>query len=131
MEQTKYSYWKKVDYGFEEAVKKVEETLKEEGFGVLADLDFQATLKTKLDVDFRPYRVLAACNPPNAYRALQAEDQIGLFLPCNVIIYLNSKNEVIVAAIDPVANMSLIENEEITLIANIIQNKLKSVIERV
>lgn len=130
MERTKYSFWKKVDYGFEETINKIQEELKKEGFGVLADLDFQATLKTKLNVDFRPYRVLAACNPPNAYKALQAEDQIGLFLPCNVIVYVNGNNEVIAAAIDPVSNMSIIDNEEIRKVAEVIQGKLKNVIEK-
>ncbi len=130
MERTKYSFWKKVDYDFEETINKIQEELKKEGFGVLADLDFQATLKTKLNVDFRPYRVLAACNPPNAYKALQAEDQIGLFLPCNVIVYVNSNNEVIAAAIDPVSNMSIIDNEEIRKVAEVIQGKLKNVIEK-
>ncbi len=130
MERTKYSFWKKVDYDFEETINKIQEELKKEGFGVLADLDFQATLKTKLNVDFRPYRVLAACNPPNAYKALQAEDQIGLFLPCNVIVYVNGNNEVIAAAIDPVSNMSIIDNEEIRKVAEVIQGKLKNVIEK-
>lgn len=130
MERTKYSFWKKVDYDFEETINKIQDELKKEGFGVLADLDFQATLKTKLNVDFRPYRVLAACNPPNAYKALQAEDQIGLFLPCNVIVYVNSNNEVIAAAIDPVSNMSIIDNEEIRKVAEVIQGKLKNVIEK-
>ncbi len=130
MERTKYSFWKKVDYDFEETINKIQDELKKEGFGVLADLDFQATLKTKLNVDFRPYRVLAACNPPNAYKALQAEDQIGLFLPCNVIVYVNGNNEVIAAAIDPVSNMSIIDNEEIRKVAEVIQGKLKNVIEK-
>lgn len=89
MQNTNYSISKVVDLSHDEAVKKVIEELKKEGFGVLSDLNFKEILKNKLDVDFKPYRVLAACNPPSAYKALQAEEQLGLFLPCNVIVYPN------------------------------------------
>ncbi len=128
MKKTNYAFWKVVDFKFEEAVEKTKEALKKEGFGVLADLDFKAVLKEKLDVDFKPYRVLAACNPPNAFKALQAEEQLGLLLPCNVIIYVNSNGETIVAAIDSVANMGTVNNDTVREVAETIQSKLKNVI---
>ncbi len=128
MEKTNYGFWKAVDFNFEEAIEKTKEALKKEGFGVLADLDFKAILKNKLDVDFKPYRVLAACNPPNAYKALQAEEQLGLLLPCNVIVYINDNSETIVAAIDSVANMDPVSNNTVREVAEIIQSKLKNVI---
>ncbi len=131
MKKTEYSFTKTVNYGFDETIERVKNELKKEGFGVLADLDFKSTLKEKLNVEFRPYRVLAACNPPNALRALKAEEQIGLFLPCNVIIYENESNDVIVAAIDPLTNMSIVKNNEVLEVAQIIQAKLKTVIEKV
>lgn len=128
MGKTNYGFWKAVDFEFEEAIEKTKEALTKEGFGVLADLDFKAILKNKLDVDFKPYRVLAACNPPNAYKALQAEEQLGLLLPCNVIVYVNDNNETIVAAVDPVANMDTVSNNTVREVAEIIQSKLKNVI---
>ncbi len=128
MKNTKYGFGKSVSYGFEEAIEKVTEELKKEGFGVLADLDFKAILKKKLDVDFKPYRVLAACNPPNAYKALQAEEELGLLLPCNVIIYVNDNNETTVAAIDPIASMGFVDNDIVKEVAETIQGKLKNVI---
>ncbi|GBD91095.1 hypothetical protein BMS3Abin04_01819 [bacterium BMS3Abin04] len=128
MEKTNYGFWKSVDFEFEEAIEKTKEALKEEGFGVLAELDFKGILKKKLDVDFKPYQVLAACNPPNAYKALQAEEQLGLLLPCNVIVYVNDNNETIVAAIDPVANMTAVNNDTVMEVAETIQSKLKKVI---
>ncbi|MEO8233017.1 MAG: DUF302 domain-containing protein, partial [Ignavibacteriota bacterium] len=81
-----YYFSKKIDLGFEEAIEKVTEALKSEGFGILTEIDVKETLKKKLDVDFRPYRILGACNPPFAYKALQAEDKVGIMLPCNVIV---------------------------------------------
>src|ERR1017187_6766835 len=100
MEQTNYGFTKIVKLGYEEAKEKITEELKKEGFGVLTEIDVKATLKKKLDVDFRPYKILGACNPPFAYKALQAEEQIGLMLPCNVIIYINEKNETVAATIN-------------------------------
>ena len=88
------------------------------------------TLKKKLDVDFRPYKILGACNPPYAYRALQAEEQIGLMLPCNVIVYVNEAGKTVVAAVDPVASMQAIDNPKLGEVAETIRGKLQSVIER-
>ncbi len=86
MEQTNYGFSKVVNLGYEEAIGKVTEELKKEGFGVLTEIDIKETLKKKLDVEFKPYKILGACNPPFAYKSLQAEEQIGLMLPCNVIV---------------------------------------------
>ena len=105
--------------------------LKKEGFGILTDIDMKATLKQKLDVEFRKYRILGACNPPFAYKALQAEDKIGTMLPCNVIVQEISDGQVEVTAIDPLASMQAVENPALKEIASEISNKLKTVIDRV
>ena len=128
MKSTNYGFWKSVDLGYEEAIQKVTEALKEEGFGILSEIDVRETLKKKLDVDFKPYKILGACNPPNAYKALQAEEQIGLMLPCNVIVYINDNGETIVAAVNPIASMSAVQNDSLGKIAETIQNKLRNVI---
>lgn len=130
MEQTKYAFTTKVELDYEHAISKVTEELKKEGFGILADIDVQATLKKKLDVDVKPYKILGACNPPNAYKALQAEEQIGLMLPCNVIVYVNDNDETVVAAVDPVASMQAVGSVPLNSVAKNIQNKLKAVIEK-
>jgi uncharacterized protein (DUF302 family) len=109
----------------------VTEELRKEGFGILTDIDVKATLKKKLDVEFRKYRILGACNPPFAYKALQAEDKIGTMLPCNVIVQEISDGQIEVTAIDPLASMQAIENAELKKIAAEISNKLKTVIDRV
>ena len=113
---------------FDEVIEKVTEALKKEGFGVLTEIDVQSTLKKKLDEDFRPYRILGACNPPFAHKALLAEDKIGAMLPCNVIVQQRDK-EIEVAAEDPVASMQAVENDKLEGIAKEIRNKLRSVIE--
>ena len=128
MEQTNYGFSKVVDLGYDEAIEKVTEELKKEGFGVLTEIDVKATLKKKLDVDFKPYKILGACNPPFAFKSLQAEEQIGLMLPCNVIVYVNDSNETVVAAIDPIASMQAVKNEKLVEVAGTIQGKLKNVI---
>jgi uncharacterized protein (DUF302 family) len=125
----KYYYEKTLkDVSFEEAIQKVTDALKEEGFGILTEIDVQATLKEKLDEDFRPYRILGACNPPFAHKALLAEDKIGIMLPCNVIVQ-QKDDGVAVAAVDPVASMQAVGNKDLGKIAEEIQSKLKSVIE--
>ena len=125
----KYYFENTVDYSFEEAVEKVTEELKKEGFGVLTEIDVQATLKKKLDVDFKKYQILGACNPPFAYKALQAENKIGAMLPCNVIVQELDNGKTEVAAVDPVASMQAVENDELSDIANEIRAKLQRVIE--
>lgn len=128
MEQTNYGFSKVVNLSYNEAIEKVTDELKKEGFGVLTEIDVKETLKKKLDVDFKPYKILGACNPPFAHKALQAEEQIGLMLPCNVIVYVNDNNETVVAAIDPIASMQAVKNETLGEVAETIQGKLKSVI---
>jgi uncharacterized protein (DUF302 family) len=117
-----------VKLGFEQAIARVTEALKAEGFGVLTDIDMSATLKKKLDVDVRPYRILGACNPPFAYRALQAEDRIGLMLPCNVLVQQLGTGEVEVATIDPTVAMRSTGNERLAPIADEVRQKLQRVI---
>lgn len=124
-----YYFSKNIDMGFEEAILKVTDELKKEGFGILTEIDVTATLKKKLDVDFRKYRILGACNPPFAYRALQVEPNIGVMLPCNVILQELEDGKIEVAAVDPLVSMQAIQNEELQSIAQEIQEKLKKVIE--
>ena len=125
-----YHFSKILDLSFEEAIEKVTEALKEEGFGILTEIDVNVTLKKKLDVDFRPYRILGACNPPLAYQALQAEDKIGVMLPCNVIVQETAEGKIEVSAVDPVASMQAIQNESLGQVANGVRIKLKEIIEK-
>jgi uncharacterized protein (DUF302 family) len=124
-----YYFSKTVKMPFDDAVTKVTEGLKKEGFGILTDIDVKETLKKKLNADFRKYRILGACNPPFAYQALQAEDKIGTMLPCNVIVQEVAGGGVEIAAIDPVASMLAIRNPKLETIAGQIRAKLKSVID--
>lgn len=124
-----YYFNKIVEMTFEETIDKVTEELKREGFGVLTEIDVKAALKKKIDVDFRKYRILGACNPSYAYKALLAEDKIGTMLPCNIIVQVKEDGRVEVAAIDPIASMQAVENEILGGIALEIQSKLKKVIE--
>ena len=125
-----YYFSNTIRSGFDEAVSKVRKTLKGEGFGVLTEIDVKDTLKKKLDIDFRNYRILGTCNPPFALKALQAEDKIGTMLPCNVIIQEIADGEIEVAAIDPIASMQAIKNSDLHDIADQVQKKLKKVISR-
>ncbi len=115
---------------FDAAIDKVTAAFKEEGFGVLTDIDVRATLKTKLGVDWRPYRILGACNPPLAHRVLQAEDKIGTMLPCNVIVQDLGNGQVEVAAIDPAASMERVGKPELTELAHTVRAKLQAVLAR-
>lgn len=123
-----YYFNKIVELDFESAINKTTEELQKEGFGVLTEIDVKATLKKKLDVDFRNYKILGACNPGYAYKALQSEKYIGTMLPCNVIVQENEDGKVEVSAVDPMASMQAIENEELGGIANEIRTKLQNVI---
>lgn len=125
-----YYFSRKIEAGFDEVVSRVTEALKSQGFGILTDIDVGATLKKKLDVDFRPYRILGACNPPFAYKALQAEDKIGTMLPCNVIVQAKDDGGVEIAAIDPAASMKAVENPALEEIARAIGEKLGKVIQQ-
>jgi len=124
-----YYFSKTLNISFNEAISKVTGELQKEGFGILTEIDVKAALKKKLGVDFRNYRILGACNPPYAYKALQSEDKIGTMLPCNVIVQ-EMDGAVEVAAIDPVASMQAVKNPSLGEIAEEIRKKLKSVIER-
>ncbi len=125
-----YYFSQTFDGGFEEAIEKVTAALKEEGFGILSEIDVKETLKKKLDVDFRNYKILGACNPSFAYKAFQTEDKVGTMLPCNVIVQETDDGKVEIAAVDPVASMLAIDNSQLGEVAQTIQGKLKSVIER-
>ena len=124
-----YYFNKIVEMTFEETIDKVTEELKKEGFGVLTEIDVKAALKKKINVDFRRYRILGACNPSFAYKALLAEDKIGTMLPCNVIVQEREDGKIEVAAIDPIASMQSVQNESLGGIAVEVQSKLKKVIE--
>ena len=125
-----YGFRKKVELSFDEAVLKVRTELLKEGFGVLTEIDVKATLKKKLDVNYEEYIILGACNPPFAYESLKTEKEIGLLLPCNVIIYVD-KGETYVSAINPLEAMSIVENEKLKKIAEEVGEKLKRVIEEI
>jgi len=114
---------------FETVKEKVILALKKEGFGVLTNIDIKKTFKKKLDVDFKPYEILGACNPDFAYKALQAEDKIGIMLPCNVIIEQDEDKSITVSAVDPIASMGAVENPNLEGIAQEVQQKLKRVID--
>lgn len=124
-----YYFNKTISGNFEEVIEMVTEKLKKEGFGILTEIDIKATLKKKLDVDFYNYRILGACNPPFAYKALQAEDKIGTMLPCNVIVQEKEAGHIEVSAVDPAASMSAVENEALNEVASQVRDKLKSVID--
>lgn len=127
----KYYNAKKVKGTFEEVIEKTREELEKEGFGVLTEINVNETFKKKLDIDFRKYRILGACNAPYAHKALTAEDKVGTMLPCNVIVQELNNGEVEVAAINPIASMMAIDNEELKPIAEEIKGKLDKVIENI
>jgi len=116
---------------FEAVVENVTELLKKEGFGILTQIDIQQTLKNKLDVDFKKYKILGACNPPFAYEALQQEDKIGTMLPCNIIVQELEPNKIEVAAINPMVSMQAVKNEKLGYVAEQVSNKLKNVIKNI
>lgn len=124
----KYYFSTTLETDFDTAIERVTEELQKEGFGILTEIDVAQTLKKKLDVDFKKYRILGACNPPFAYRALQAGDKIGLMLPCNVVVSEGAPGEIEVSAVDPVASMAAVENEQLGDIAREVRDKLELVI---
>jgi uncharacterized protein (DUF302 family) len=125
--QMSYYFAKTLDMGFDEAVDRVKAVLKEDGFGVLSEIDVQHAMKEKLGKEFRPYRILGACNPPLAFQALQAEDKIGTMLPCNVVVQQTDEGTE-VAAIDPVASMAAVGNEALARVAAQVRERLMKVI---
>ncbi len=126
----KYGYSKTTNLSFEQAVEKITDELKKEGFGVLTEIDVKETLKKKLNVDFKKYKILGACNPPIAHKALQIEEELGLLLPCNVIVY--EKNEkTVVSVFNPMVMPQLLENKDMEAFAEDVKSKLLSALERV
>lgn len=132
MEKVKgYAFSTVLDTSYENAISTVTDALKEEGFGVLTEIDVRATLKKKLDREFRKYVILGACNPPYAHRSLEADLDVGLLLPCNVIVYETDDKKAYVSAINPVSALEIIQSEELRKIAEEVSGKLTRVIERI
>jgi uncharacterized protein (DUF302 family) len=131
METTSYGMSRKVDIGFDEAEAKVRATLKEQGFGILTEIDVKKTLKDKIDVDFRRYTILGACNPKLAHKALTLEMEIGLMMPCNVIVYEDDEGATRISAIDPMSAMDVVGNDGLKEFASQVQEKLKIAVEAV
>ncbi|NLP59018.1 DUF302 domain-containing protein [Lutibacter sp. B1] len=126
-----YYFNKIISGNFDQIVEKVTQELKKEGFGILTEIDIKATLKKKLDVDFYNYRILGACNPQFAYKALLSEDKIGTMLPCNVIVQEKEAGKIEVSAVDPASSMSAVENETLSEVASQVRDKLKRVIDNI
>ena len=124
-----YHFSKTLRVPFDAAVERVTAALQREGFGILTEIDVKATLKKKLDIDFRNYRILGACHPPLAHRALQLEDKVGTMLPCNVIVQDKGEGMVEVSAVDPVASMQAIDNPRLRELAETVRGKLKGVVD--
>jgi uncharacterized protein (DUF302 family) len=132
MEKIKeYAFSTVLDTSYEDAISKVTDALKGEGFGVLTEIDVKATLKKKLDADFRKYVILGACNPPYAHKTLQSDLDVGLLLPCNVIVYETDDQKAYVSALNPVSALGVIKSEEIREIAEEVSAKLKTVTDKV
>ncbi|MCL5031170.1 MAG: DUF302 domain-containing protein [Bacteroidetes bacterium] len=126
----KYGYSKTTNLSFEQAIEKITDELKKEGFGILTEIDVQETLKKKLNLDFKKYKILGACNPPIAHKALQLEEELGLLLPCNVIVYeKNGKN--VVSVFNPMIMTQLLDKKEMVSIAEEVKAKLLAALERV
>jgi len=129
MEQMEYGYGRSVDLPFQRAIERITETLKEEGFGILSRIDVHEKLKEKLGVDFENYVILGACNPPIAYQSLQAEPNLGLLLPCNVVVYEN-KGQTVVAAIDAKKMLSIVGNPALEEAAAQVNEKLHRAVDK-
>jgi len=129
MNNMKYYINKTTNYSFDEAISRVTEELKKEGFGILTEINVQETLKKKLNVDFKKYRILGACNPVKAYEALKGEDKIGTMLPCNVIVQELENGKVEVAAINPISSMMAIDNPGLAEFAQGVKEQLERVID--
>jgi len=124
-----YYFSKKLTISFDRAIEHVTQALARKGFGVLTNIDVRATMKKKLNIDFRPYTILGACNPQFAHKALQIEDKVGTMLPCNVVVQEIGNGEVEVSAVDPIASMSAIQNPKLSSIASEVRSMLKHVID--
>jgi uncharacterized protein (DUF302 family) len=126
-----YAFNTVLDAAYEDAIPKIRDALKEEGFGVLSEIDVKDTLKKKLDKEFRKYVILGACNPPYAYQSLGADLDVGLLLPCNIIVYETDDKKAYIAAINPVFALEIIQSQELKDLAEEVSEKLKRVIEKV
>ncbi len=126
----KYGFSKVTNYSFEQAIEKVTDELKKEGFGILSSIDFKDTFKKKIDVDFKKYTVLGACNPKIAIGALQTEEELGLFLPCNVLIY-EKDSKTVISIFDPMIMTMVVDSPEIKNVAEEVKNKLEKVLAAV
>ena len=126
-----YGYSKVTDLAYDDAVVKVTEELKKEGFGVLTEIDVKATMKKKIDKDIKPYVILGACNPPFAYEALQAEEQVGLLMPCNVIVYENNEGKIVISSLEVAPLMDMIDNPAFGDFGPKVQEKLHRAIDAV
>jgi uncharacterized protein (DUF302 family) len=126
--ETKFGFGKPVDLGFEEAIETVTEELDKEGFGILTEIDVQATLKKKLGEDMPPYRILGACNPPLAHQAVSAVPEIGLLLPCNVLVRQDDEGKVYVSFMDPGSVLGLVDNPDVVPLAEQVKEKLERVL---
>lgn len=131
MSDPAYGIARHVKAGYEEAVRITREALKEQGFGVLTEIDVKQTMKDKLDVDFKPYVILGACNPPLAHQALLAEPDIGLMLPCNIVVYAEGSGTTMVEAIAPLATMGVVGNPALDDVAQEVQTRLTAVVDAV
>ena len=131
MIETSYGYSRIVPIGYEEAINFISEEVKKEGFGILTKINVTETFKKKLGVDFKPYTILGACNPSHAYQSLLLEEEIGLMLPCNIIVYVNDRNETVISVVKPMASMLAVENSALAETAVEVQRKLRSVIENI
>ena len=129
VKETSYAYTKVLDMSYEDALKHVTEQMKKEGFGVLMSADLKDTFKKKLDVDYKPYTILGACNPEYSYHALGVEKELGILLPCNFIVYVNDDDETVVAAVNPMASMQAVDNPELAETAEEVQGKIISIME--
>ena len=125
----KYYFSKKLNKSFEDVIEITKAKLKDAGFGVLSEIDIHDKFKEKMDIDFRRYKIMGACSPPNAYEAISADKHIGTMLPCNVVVQEHSENNVEVTAIDAVASMKSVENEKVQEVASKIRKQLESVID--
>jgi len=123
-----YTIKKEIDEPMDQVIQNLEEQLGDEGFGVLTEIDLKETFKNKLDKDFKKYKIMGACNPNFAYEGFQSEDDLGLLLPCNFVVYENDNNKTTVAAIDPIKLLSLSENNEINELGKKIKNRFEKVI---
>ena len=126
-----YNINKKISGSFPEAIAKIREALKTEGFGIISEIDLKDKFKEKLNVDFRNYTILGACNPKLAYEAIQQEDKIGVMLPCNVLVQEHANGEVEVAAINPLTSIGAVKNDKLESLASEVSNKLETALQSI